>query len=248
MPAEVETKSEIIRQLRQDILRMQGLKAPAVASRIEMGMSIFKDAFPDQVFPRAAIHEFLSAGKEQAAATGGFIAGILSGLLNKNGACVWISACRTLFPPALKAFSIEPERIIFVDLQKEKDVLWVFEEALKCDALSAVVGEVKDISFTATRRLQLTVEQSHVTGFVLRHEYKNLQSNACVSRWAVAPLISQLEDGIPGVGPARWHVQLQKIRNGKPRAWDIEWSAGQFCAVPEKAVIRPQQQQKRKTG
>lgn len=41
----------------------------------------------------------------------------------------------------------------------------VMEEALKCGGLAAVVGEVQDISFTASRRLQLAVEQSGVTGF-----------------------------------------------------------------------------------
>jgi protein ImuA len=33
------------------------------------------------------------------------------------------------------------------------------EEALKCEGLAAVIGEIKEISFSDSRRLQLAVEQ-----------------------------------------------------------------------------------------
>ena len=59
---------------------------------------------------------------------------------------------RTIFPPALKFFGIAPDKIIFIDLQKEKDILWAMEEALKCDGLAAVIGEMQELSFTASRR------------------------------------------------------------------------------------------------
>ena len=41
--------------------------------------------------------------------------------------------------------------------------MWAIEEALKCDGLAAVIGEMKELSFTNSRRLQLAVEKSHVT-------------------------------------------------------------------------------------
>jgi protein ImuA len=75
---------------------------------------------------------------------------------------------KTIFPPGLKMFGIEPANIIFLELQKSKDILWVMEEALKCIGVAAVVGEISDLSFTLSRRLQLAVEQSGVMGFILR--------------------------------------------------------------------------------
>jgi len=65
-----------------------------------------------------------------------------------QGTVLWISAARTLFPPALKAFDIAPERFLFQDLKNQKEVLWAMDEALKCSALTAVIGEVRDITFT----------------------------------------------------------------------------------------------------
>jgi protein ImuA len=41
-----------------------------------------------------------------------------------------------------------------------------------------------------------------------------------------------LGDGMPGVGFPRWNVQLLKVRNGKPGAWQIEWSADGFRHIP----------------
>lgn len=105
------------------------------------------------------------------------------------------------------------------------------EEALKCEGLSAVIAEVREINLTASRRLQLAVEKSGVTGLVLRNDADRLSTTACVARWRITPIISQLEDGMPGVGFPRWHVELLKVRNGNPGKWDIEWSAGKFNLI-----------------
>jgi protein ImuA len=77
-----------------------------------------------------------------------------------------VSTTRTIFSPALKTFGIKPRRIIFVDLYQYKECLWAVEETLKCDALTAVVGELGELNFAESRRLQLAVERSNVTGFI----------------------------------------------------------------------------------
>ena len=162
-------RATIISQLQKDILLLEGFK-PASNAAIDVGLGPIKNAFPNASFPLGAVHEFLSAGAEAAAATSGFIAGLLASLMGNGGTSLWISNSRTLFPPALKNFGIQPDQFMFIDLQKEKDVIWAMEEALKCAALTAVVGEMQEISFTASRRLQLAVEQSQVTGFILRSQ------------------------------------------------------------------------------
>ena len=129
-------------------------------------------------------------------------------------------------------------------MQKEKEILWVMEEALKCEGLAAVIAETPEISFTASRRFQLAVEQSRVTGFIIRRNPKNL-ATACVTRWKISPLPSATEDGLPGVGFPRWNVELLKVRNGTPGKWQLEW-AGRFRHVSKLASITGEQQ--RKTG
>ncbi|MHB1177598.1 MAG: ImuA family protein [Daejeonella sp.] len=227
-----DTKKDIINHLQKSILQMQGFIPPASATDI-VGLGPVEAAFPNAVFPAGAIHEFLSATPEQAAASGGFISGILNALMQHGGTCLWISMSRTLFPPALKTFGLEPDRIIFIDLEREKDVLWVMEEALKCSGLAAVIAEVREVSFTHSRRLQLAAEQSRVTGFILRSDPSKLGATACVARWNITPLPSELESGMPGVGFPRWNVELLKVRNGNPGKWKVEWSKGRFIPVSE---------------
>ena len=236
-------KNDILKALQSDILRLQGFKSVSNGT-LDIGLGPIIKAFPSGSFPLGAVHEFLSTQIEDAASTNGFIAGLLSSLMGNNGITLWISSSRTLFPPALKSFGIEPDRFIFIDLQKEKDVIWAMDEALKCNALSAVVGEIREIDFTTSRRLQLAVEQSQVTGFILRNNYRKLNTTACVSRWKITPLASVVNDNLPGVGFPKWKVELLRIRNGKADTWDVQWIDGRFVPVESISSVSTWQQQK----
>ena len=170
-------KTDILTQLKREILHLEGFRSAIPGSIMDLGLGFMEEAFPNGSFPLGAVHELISEGAESTAATAGFISGLLGGLMKSGGAAVWIGSSPNLFPPALKAFGIHPGQIVFINLQKERDILWAMEEALKCEGLAAVIGEIPELSFTTSRRFQLAVEQSRVTGFILRsisaeHEYK----------------------------------------------------------------------------
>ena len=192
----MSSKADILKDLQTDILRLQGFKSVSNGA-LDIGLGPISRAFPNGIFPLGAVHEFLSTQMEDAASTSGFITGLLSTLMGNNGITLWISSSRTLFPPALKSFGIEPERFIFIDLQKEKDVIWTMDEALKCGALSAVVGEIREIDFTASRRLQLAVEQSQVTGFILRHNPPSQNITALMSKHQRDIMVRFLQSHVP---------------------------------------------------
>jgi protein ImuA len=228
----VSTKSDIIQRLEREILPLQGFKPPKGGEAVDFGLGPMHAAFPNGHFPTGVVHELVSDTAESAAASVGFMSGLMGTLMRGGGAALWIGHGKKLFPMALKSFGIEPDRVVFVELSRPKDMLWVMEEALKCEGLAAVVGEIPEIGFTASRRLQLAVEQSRVTGFLLRHQARSLGVNACVARWRVSPLASETAAGLPGVGFPRWKVELLKIRNGRPGVWPLEWAAGRFRAFP----------------
>ena len=244
MPA---TKADIISGLQKDILRWQGFKPAVSGAGDRMGLGPVESAFPFGVFPTGAIHEFLSTQPEHQSACSGFITALLKTLMRPGGACLWISTTRTLFPPALKAFGIEPDQIIFIDLKREKEVLWVTEEALKCSGLAAVVSEIGEVSLTNSRRLQLASEQSGVTGFVLRNDLRKLNTTSCIARWKITSIPGSSEDSMPGVGFPRWNIELLKVRNGNPGAWKLEWSADHFIAIGEEKLSLTAMQ-RRKAG
>jgi protein ImuA len=226
----VAINADFIGKLQKDILRLQGFTSKGNAA-LDIELEPLKAAFPNGSFPLGAIHEFLSSRVEDSAATSGFISGLIASLMHNSRTVIWISSSRRLFPPALKSMGLEPDRFIFIDLQKEKDVLWAMDEALKCEALAAVVGEVREIDFTMSRRLQLAVEQSKVTGFILRNNFRKLNTTACVSRWKITPLPSESVNALPGIGFPNWRVELLRMRNGKPGAWDIQFINGKFVHV-----------------
>lgn len=245
---ELGGKKEVIRQLREKIMTMEGFSSGMEGQRLDFGLGSMNAAFPGSTFPTGTVHEFVSSTEACAAASNGFLSGLLHVLMKKGGSCLWISKRRKLFPPALKFFGIEPHRIIFIDVRRDKDALWVMEQGLKCKTLAAVVAELKDISFAESRRLQLAVEDSRVTGFVHRCRPGIMSTLACVSRWRISPLPSQPDGKLPGVGFPRWEVELEKIRNGRPGRWQLEWQAGAFrhVAAPGQAVSESQSSKKEK--
>ena len=238
------TKADIIARLQKEILPLQGFKTTLKNTANDVGLGVIKDAFPNAVFPLGAMHEFLSSSAEDAAATNGFVAGIVSSLMKKNSAAIWISASRSIFPPALQSFAIAPDKIIFIELKKENQMLWAMEEALKCDGLAAVIGEIKELNFTASRRLQLAVEQSQVTGFILHNNFRNPNATACVSRWKITSLPGERMGDLPGICFPKWRVELLRIRNGRPGAWDIQWVNGKFTPVHNNYPLSTEGQKK----
>jgi protein ImuA len=234
-----DTKKELISRLQKDILQWEGYQPPPAGTHDLVGLGPVEAAFPNGVFPLGAVHELVCGNTEQATASGGFVTGLLSVLMQNGGACLWIGLSGNLFPMAFSAFGVEPDRVIFVTLSKDKEVLWVMEEALKCAGLAAVIGELREIDFKQSRRLQLAVEQSHVTGFVLRNEPDKMGNTACAARWKIKPLPGEPVDGLPGLGFPRWQVDLLRVRNGRPGSWIVDWSDGKFIPV-EKQIIEQQ--------
>jgi protein ImuA len=237
-------KANIIAQLKKDILPLQGFKTSLNTLALDGIPAAIKNAFPNAAFPLGAVHELIADSLEDAAATSGFISAILASIMKNAGSCIWINRSQSVVPPALKSFGISPDNIIFIYLKKEKEILWAMEEALKCTGLSAVIGEVQDLSFNASRRLQLAIEQSQVTGFIVRRNPRSLNTTASLARWKITSLPGELPAGMPGVGFPRWNVELLKVRNGKPGSWQIEFVGGRLKHVPTMTAIHPQQQKK----
>lgn len=236
MASQSTGRLDIIRQLQGEVLALQGGVHHA-ARPFQGFQAAFEYAFPGQRFPTGVTHEFISQNPEAATATNGFLAGLLHHLLGNEGICLWVSSRQYIFPPALRAFGNAPDRVVFINCPRPQEVLWTIEEALKCEALSAVVGEITHLGFKESRRLQLAVEQSHVTGLLHRRLVSAPNIVACATRWVITPLPSAWQDNMPGVGFPRWRIKLLKVKNGRPGAWDMEWRDSRFQLVPNDRLV-----------
>ena len=225
-------KTDIISQLKKDLLPLHGYKGLIKSEKLNEVIGNLKNAFPNKCFPLGAIHEFVLNDEMRTAASNGFIASLLAPIQQNENNILWICNEQPIFPVALHSFGIDPQKIIFVRLRKNREILWVLEEALKCTGLKAVVANVHELSFTASRRLQLAVEQSQVSGFIINNGKTALGTSAAIARWKITSLPSFAEKGLPGVGLARWNVQLLKVRNGQPSNWKVTLCEGKLLQIP----------------
>jgi protein ImuA len=93
--------------------------------------------------------------------------------------------------------------------------------------LGAVVAEVARLSMTASQRLQLAAEGSGVIGLALRRWCRQAQAaefsqpTAATTRWRVSALLSTSLP-VPGIGRARWRLELTRCRRGESAEFEME--------------------------
>ncbi|HLJ64715.1 MAG TPA: damage-inducible protein, partial [Stellaceae bacterium] len=75
----------------------------------------------------------------------------------------------------------------------------------------------------------LAAEGSGVTAFLLRRWRHGALAarerdvpQAAMTRWRIAAIPSESREGEPGVGRARWRVELRRCRGGTPGTWEVE--------------------------
>jgi protein ImuA len=111
--------------------------------------------------------------------------------------------------------------VIYVEAGDEKSVLVCFEEGLRHGGLAAVVAEIARLSMTASRRLQLAAESSGAIGIAIRRWRRQTEAADSVTRWRVSALPSAPLP-VPGVGRARWQLELIRCRAGESADFEVE--------------------------
>ncbi len=195
---------------------------------LPFGVAAIDRLLPGGGLARGALHEVLGHGAaaEEAAEGAGFLAGILA-RLEPSRPVLWCLRRGDLHAPGLARHGLAPERLILASVQNEANLLFAFEEGLKCRDLAAVVGELDAVPLAASRRLQLAAESSGIAAFALRRPRRALavgdeaQPTAAVTRWRIAPAPSRA-DAAPGLGRRLWLAELLRCRGGVPGRWLVE--------------------------
>ena len=121
-------------------------------------------------------------------------------------------------------------RVIHVQVSRPVDALWAMEEALGCDGLSAVLGEVwgdpPALDFTATKRLALRAEARALPCFLIRRA-ASANLSAARLRWRVSSLPARLHPDDPRApGDPLWRAELFRARWRNPGEWVASHDAG----------------------
>lgn len=175
------------------------------------------------------LHEVAAATaalSDDAAATL-FIAGIAARFAGTADLTVlWALTRFDLYAPGLEQVGLGPDKILYAQSRKDKEVLALAEDGLRDGSLACVVAEVKAADQTATRRLQLAASDAK-TPMLLYRRHRALDRcpltvpSAAMTRWRIgcAPSVRL---PIPGVGRGRWSVELVRQRNGNPFSLDLD--------------------------
>lgn len=252
-PASGRSPSPAIALLRERIARIERIHAqdPSEHSQRSVSQRSIPLDIPaiDAVLPTGgirlgALHEAASAGPdtEHAAAATLFTAGILARL---DGPVLWVLRQADLFAPGLAGVGLLPDRVLFAEAGR--DVLAVTEEGFRHSGLAAVVAEhTGRLSLVASRRLQLAAEQSGILAMLIRRSPSFddpvlNEPTAAVTRWRIAalpsaPALPHAPD-TPGLGRARWRLDLTRCRGGEPGSWIVEAcdATGHLGLVPDTA-------------
>lgn len=208
----------VIAELRERISHLEGGHARR-NNTLPFGVAEIDGHLPGGGLPYGALHEFAGGGTGtvDGAAAALFAAGIAA---RTKGKVIWCLTRPDLFFPALAQVGLHPDRVIFVEADREEDVLASMEEALSFGGLGAVVAELVRLPMTASRRLQLAAEKTGAMGLVVRRWRRQTEASdfgqptASSTRWRVSVLPSE-ELPVPGVGRGRWFLELMRVKAGE---------------------------------
>jgi protein ImuA len=216
--------ANVIADLRERISSIEGHAARKVGC-LEFGVPEIDKVLPGGGLSHGALHEVAGGGSGtvDGAAAALFVAGIAA---RTTGPILWCLTRPDLFFPALAQVGLHPDRVIFVESDKEEDVLANMEEGLSFGGLGAVVGEIARLPMTASRRLQLAAERTGTMALTVRRWRRQTEANdfgqptASTTRWRVSVVPSE-QLPVPGVGRPRWLLELMRSRAGECAEFEI---------------------------
>jgi protein ImuA len=186
---------------------------------------------------RDGLHEIRSETSRDSFAATGFAIAILARLAKADDRPFLLvseaSALREAghpYGPGLDRFGLDSRQLVIVRTRRPSESLWVFEEALRCRGLAAVLAEIRgsprQLDLTASRRLALRAGENGVMGLLLRQSGA-AATGAATTRWHVSPRpASTINDFAPGIGQPVWRLVLERNRNGPNGTFDLEWNHG----------------------
>jgi len=254
----------MINELRQHLARLQkpaGITDGPAA--LPLGLPAVDDVLGGGLM-RGALHEIAAGSEAHLPAATGFALGLAAlasseavrGASHKH--LIWIAEDMALaesgapYGAGLDAFGLSPQRLVSVAVAHRHDLMAAMEEALRCRAIGAAIGEVRNgaLDAVAVRRLSLAASESGALALLLRAQPAHDASTAA-TRWVVETVSSVIpgrreaanpESIAPAAaygfrargltsasrndsefGAPRFAVHLTRNRRGPSASWILEW-------------------------
>ncbi|WP_306117563.1 MULTISPECIES: hypothetical protein [unclassified Roseitalea] len=176
--------------------------------------------------PTAMLHEVFAESRDGAGL--GFVFAMAGRKARAGRPILWVQERMALLEggvPSVRGLAgwTVPDGLIRVRARNGTDLLWAMEEGLRCQNLSAVIGEIwgeaQALDFTATRRLAMRARANGVPAYLLRVAASPGLS-AAGERWRIKALPSTVHPyNRKAPGDPRWALEMFRARWQRPGAW-----------------------------
>ena len=147
--------------------------------------------------PVPGLEEAVVAGSAGAGAGLGFYLARLSASPRPEGAHprlvslvtpgAWTRERGRVLARGAQRFGIDPERWLFVGVEKEAQALWALEEILRAGAADLALGMVEQVSLTQSRRLDMVARESGASVALLKTKEEAVGLSCAPRRWRISP-------------------------------------------------------------
>lgn len=220
---EQEGSADALERLSREVALLErGGRKLTVSSVFSTGCSDMDALLPQGGYEPGSVIEYLrrtpACGASQLA-----LAAAAAAMESSGGFLIIVDPDKQFYPPALTGHGIDLAKVIFVRPDSVADTIWAIDQALRTDAVAAVVAEVNCLDDRSARRLQLAAQRGGGLGLLLRRAAARGAPSWAEVQWVVKPAIGdgRKRSGAPidnrhAAPVRRVDVQLARLRGGNP--------------------------------
>jgi protein ImuA len=196
---------------------------------LPLGLAALDSHLPEGGLAGGGLHEIVPATESAIAAAFGFMVAILAHL-EPTRPIIFVFPVKGrlygrlfggLFGHGLNNLGLDPARLVLVETTHRKETLWAMAEALHSAAPVAVAGMIDRLDLRTSQKLQLAASDFGLPLLLLRPA-PTLEASAASTRWRVGTAAAA-RDRFGLFARPRWHLQLERCRNGRPGEWVVEY-------------------------
>lgn len=219
------SRAEIVADLRRRLARMEGLASEGEGC-LSFGLPALDDHLPQAGLAFGAVHEIAPASDADLPAAFGFLIALLGRLPGRSPLLLVLSSrklarCGAPHGHGIAALGLDPSRLILVETANETEALWATEEAVRARgpaAVAAVLGGKLDLK--TCQRLLHAARDANLPLLILRPDGESIVT--ATTRWRIGAAQGP-RDRFGTLTGWRWHIALERCRNGRPEEWKVEF-------------------------
>jgi hypothetical protein len=200
------SRQRVVDELRDQLKQWESPRR-ATGSVVSSGHAALDRVLPEQGFRRGGLVEYLEPAAGSGAGTLALAAA--NRATGEAGPLVVVDGEGEFYPPAAALAGIDLGRLILVEPRNRQDQAWVWDQALRCPGVGAVLGWIGNFNQRARRRWQLAAEAGAGLGLLICPA--SIRDEPC---WAQVRLFVQ-----PLVSP---QVSSQQVSSQQGRRLRIE--------------------------